>query len=124
MDNNAMNKKIYLLSGLVVILIAMNFYFILKPTLPKDQIFGGGSGAEVMDKSERVIDFFALFVNKVLKAKGDIDFDTRLNLENSVRATGDDDLVEQWQKFTNSGTEDEAQAEVKNLLGLIAEKMK
>jgi len=42
----------------------------------------------------------------------------------NVKATEDQDLVAQWQKFTNSKTEVQAQIEVKNLLGILAERIK
>lgn len=122
MDNSA-NKKTYLLLGLIIaILLAVNSYFILKLNSSPDLAFEKPSAES--SKNEKIISFFGLFVEKVLKSGEEIDFDTRLNLENSVRATGDQDLVAQWQKFTNSKTEESAQIEVKNLLGMIAEKIK
>lgn len=115
-------KKKYVLFGLVILLFFGNFYFFFKANSLSKKVFENQT--EISGHNEKVVSFFSLFIEKVLKSEQEIDFDTRLSLENSVRATGDKDLISQWQKFTNSQTEEEAQIEVKNLLGLIAEKLK
>ena len=122
MDNFVSNKKKYFLLSLIAILLIGNFYFILKSNSLSRQI--SQKQTEASYKNESTIEFLALFVEKVLKSEKEVDFDTRLALENSVRATGDRELIEQWQKFTNSQTEESAQIEVKNLLGMIASKIK
>lgn len=71
-----------------------------------------------------IIAFGEQFVEKVLKAEKEVDFDTRLKLENDVRELEDNDLKAQWDKFTASKTEQEAQQEVKNLLSLLFKKLK
>ena len=59
----------------------------------------------------------------MLKAEKEIDFETRLKLENAVRNIGDDEILIQWQKFIESKTEAEAQTGVKNLLDLLVDKI-
>ncbi len=70
-----------------------------------------------------ILDFNKLFIDNVLKSKGEIDFETRLKLENAVRDLKDKEVLSQWQKFTESNTEEKAQEEVKNLLEMLANKI-
>ncbi len=73
--------------------------------------------------NEGVLNFTGLFIEKVLKAEGEIDFETRLKLESAVRALNDDAVLTAWQRFTNSATEKDAQDAVKNLLGILVSKV-
>ena len=123
MDNNV-NKRKYILIGLVMVLILSNLFFIFRSSSLSTKLAEKEAQTEISNRNEKMIEFMSLFVEKVLKSEKEIDFDTRLSLENSVRATKDQDLINQWQKFTNSKTEEAAQAEVKNLLGLVADKIK
>ncbi len=72
----------------------------------------------------RVVTFLRLFINTVLKAETEVAFQKRLQLEDAVRALGDDEVSAQWNRFVNSQTELEAQTNTKNLLGLLADKIK
>jgi len=74
--------------------------------------------------NEKVLDFTKLFIEKVLKAETEVDFETRLKLENAVRNLNDEEILIQWQKFTESKTEAEAQTEVKNLLEMLINKIR
>ncbi len=71
-----------------------------------------------------VLTFTALFIEKILRAHGEVDFETRLQLENQVRDLKNPEILAQWQKFTGSNTELEAQEEVKNLLELLIKSIK
>lgn len=75
-------------------------------------------------EQEKIVDFGNQFVDQVLKSNKEVDFDTRLKLENNVREVDDADILAQWQKFTESKNEAEAQNEVKNLLALFFVKLK
>ncbi len=83
-----------------------------------EEVFG------VRQINEKILNFTNLFINQVLRAKEEIDFETRLKLENTVRGIGDDEILTQWQKFVESKTENEAQEQVKNLLDLLVKKIK
>lgn len=89
----------------------LNEFQILKSTQAKVEI------------NQKVINFTALFIDKVLKAESEIDFETRLTLENAVRDLKDDEIMAEWQKFTGSQTEAEAQNGVKKLLGILITKI-
>lgn len=71
----------------------------------------------------KVLDFNRLFIEKVLKAKDEIDFETRLKLESTVRNLNDAEIISAWQAFIDSKTEDEAQEKVKNLLYILSSKI-
>jgi hypothetical protein len=73
--------------------------------------------------NSKVLDFASLFIKKVLQADNEVDFETRLSLENAVRDLEDDQIMAEWQNFVSSKTEAEAQASVKTLLGLLISKI-
>jgi hypothetical protein len=73
--------------------------------------------------NEKVIDFGKMFVNKILKAEGEVSFEDRLVLENAVRDINSQLVFDQWQKFVNAGNETVAQIELKNLLELLVNKI-
>ena len=78
------------------------------------------------DKTEtngRVLNFASMFVKKVLQADSEVDFETRLSLENAVRDLKDKEVMEEWQNFTGSKTEMEAQNSVKKLLEILISKI-
>jgi hypothetical protein len=108
----------------VLILLAGNvvlgvLYFNARRELAQAQ--GAAAGRQT---NEKIAGFAGLVVDKVLKAQGEVSFDDRLQLENAVRDTKDADLLAQWKKFTDSQNETAAQTEMKNLLGLLVEKIK
>ena len=71
----------------------------------------------------KILNFTKLFIEEVLRAKTEIDFETRLKLENTVRGIDDEEILKQWNEFLNSKTESEAQDRVKNLLDLLIGKI-
>lgn len=77
------------------------------------------STAHYNDKSLR---FLQMFIKTVLKSNKEVDFETRLKLENTVRELNDPKILAQWQKFVNSQSETEAQGNVKELLDLLVDK--
>jgi len=71
----------------------------------------------------KVVDFASLFIKKVLQADTEVDFETRLTLENAVRDLKDEEIKKEWQNFIASKTESEAQNSVKRLLGILITKI-
>ena len=70
----------------------------------------------------KILAFRNMFTQKVLLADGEVDFDTRLTLENAVRALNDQEIFDQWEKFTNSQTKENATDHAKKLLDLLIQK--
>jgi hypothetical protein len=115
------NQKSILNKIIIVILIAGNVflgfqYFAIKKSVAvvlQNQVF-----------NDKVLVFTKLFIEKVLKTDKEVDFETRLKLENSVRDLNNEEILAKWQKFTESKTEEEAQIEVKDLLQMLVNNIK
>ena len=117
-----MNKqKITLI--IVLILLAGNVFFGVKYFIVQKELGQTQATLETQKTNEKVLEFTELFIEKVLKAETEIDFETRLKLESAVRNLDDEEILVQWQKFVESGTESEAQNEVKNLLEMLIDKI-
>jgi hypothetical protein len=71
----------------------------------------------------KVVNFTSMFIKKVLQAEKEVDFETRLSLENAVRDLKDEQIMSEWQNFIGSKTEAEAQNSVKKLLGILVSKI-
>lgn len=126
--NNPSNRPITLSNLfwliLVLILVAGNIFFIIRHNNLKNELHQTQTAIETQELNEKVLEFTKLFIDKVLKAETEVDFETRLKLENAVRNLGDEEILNQWQKFVESRTEAEAQNEVKNLLEMLVNKIK
>lgn len=118
-----MNKKI-ILTIIIPILLAGNMFFGYKYFAIQKELQQTQASLKIQKTNEKILDFTVLFIDKVLKAETEVDFETRLRLENAVRDLDDEEILAQWQKFVNSQSENEAQQEVKNLLGLLIDKIK
>jgi len=122
--SNGVNKpKIVYLIILVMLLIG-NLFFATRYSAVKKELQEIEKPLEIQKINEKVLNFTKFFIEKVLKAEKEVDFETRLKLENAVRDLGDQEVLTQWQKFVDSKTENEAQQEVKNLLELLINKIK
>lgn len=73
--------------------------------------------------NSKVIDFTSMFIKKVLQADKEVDFETRLALENAIRDLKDEEIKTEWQNFIGSKTEIEAQNSVKKLLEILITKI-
>ena len=118
------NKNKMIIAVAVVLLLAGNIYLLQQNNAARQALRASQEQPSATEVNEKVLNFAKLFVQKVLKAEGEIDFETRLELENAVRGIGDSDILAQWQRFVESKTEQEAQAEVKNLLELLVNKIR
>lgn len=73
--------------------------------------------------NEKALLFAKLFVEKVLQDQNEIDFEDRLQLESAVRDLNDQEIFSQWQKFTKSQSNEEAQQEAGALFTLLLNKI-
>ena len=126
--NNPLNKPIALSNLfwiiLVLILIGGNIFLGSKYFSAQKEFRQAQTALQTQTTNEKVLEFTKLFIKEVLKAETEVNFDTRLKLENAVRNLGDEEILNQWQKFTESKTETGAQEEVKNLLEMLVSKIK
>ena len=111
------------LTIVIIALLAGNIYFGAKYIGTRKELRQEEVLLAVKKQNEKVIQFNQLFIEKVLKAEKEVDFETRLKLENNVRDLNDPDILARWQAFTESKTELEAQTAVKNLLGTLSQKI-
>ena len=119
------DKKFKDLATLFIIglLFLGNFYFIVKD-LWQDNI-----GKKVIIEEEftspnrKILSFLRLFIDKVLKADGEVSFEDRLSLENAVRGIDDQQILSQWQKFVDSKSDKEAQVNLRDLIDLLVRKI-
>lgn len=117
-----MSKK-FLFIFTILVLLALALYFAVQSNsrrIELERLRASVTGEEINVKT---VAFLKDFVNKVLGAQGEIDFDTRLKLENEVRDLKDQTILDQWQKFTASQTEAQAQLEVRKLLEILVDKI-
>ena len=118
------NRKTILVVLLLAVSLSANvFFFVQYFALQKENSLLKKQNAELQVNSE-ILSFTEMFIDKVLRAEGDVDFETRLAMETAVRDLKDQEILGQWQKFTSSKSGEEAQAEVKNLFALLVKKIK
>ena len=116
------NKKTIFLS-IIALLLATNVFFGFQYVNLQKEFKQTQAQLAAQRTNEKVLVFIKLFVGEVLQSDEEVDFETRLLLENSVRAIGDEEILAQWRSFTESTTEVQAQGEVKNLLVLLVRKL-
>lgn len=109
---------------LVLILVLGNIFFGARYFSLQKEFKEIQSNIKTQELNEKVLDFTKLFIEKILEADTEVDFETRLNLENAVRELNDETILTQWQEFVESGTETDAQTQAKNLLKMLVDKIK
>lgn len=75
-----------------------------------------------IEHSHNVLAFQKLFIEKVLKSNGEVDYDTRRELEQAVGKTNDNAVISAWNSFLSAKTENEGQIKVKELLLTLTER--
>ena len=128
MNNNILGKSVPLSNVIFVIVILFlligDIFFIYKCSSLQAEANRNELALQGQETNGKVLEFTKLFVSRVLKSDTEIDFETRLKLENAVRDLDDQEILAQWQKFIDSKTEQEAQVEVKGLLEMLVGKIK
>ena len=121
--SNGVNKPKTILI-IILILLAGNVFLGVKYFSVVKELRQTETLLQTQTTNKKVLEFSKLFIKEVLKAETEVNFDTRLKLETAVRNLGDEEILNQWQKFTESKTEVQAQEEVKNLLEMLMNKIK
>lgn len=116
------NKNVFLVA-IISLLVLGNVFFALNYFPLVKQLKEVKSAEAKITLNTKVISFAEMFIKKVLQADKEVDFETRLSLENSVRGLNDEEIMAEWQKFTNSKTEADAQNSVKKLLEILISKI-
>lgn len=123
-DNKPINPLRIVIVLVILVLLTVIAFLGLKYIKAQGELQADEEILKMRQINEKILDFTKLFISDVLRSKNEINFETRLKIENAVRNIGDEDILTQWQKFVGSKTENEAQEEVKNLLDLLVEKIK
>ncbi len=114
------NRIVVIIIGILLIgNVFFGFYYF---TLSKELKILTSNQSKV-EVNQKVINFASLFIEKVLQADTEVNFETRLSLENAVRELKDEEIIAEWQRFTASKTEAGAQDSVKKLLGILITKI-
>ena len=117
------SKKRVVLIIVIGALVVGNVFFALNYFLLNQELATAYSTRDKAEVNTKVVNFASMFVKKVLQADSEVDFETRLSLENAVRDLKDKEIMEEWQNFTGSKTEAEAQNSVKKLLEILISKI-
>ncbi|MEK9132269.1 MAG: hypothetical protein AAB606_00980 [Patescibacteria group bacterium] len=118
-----MNKPRIILV-IVLILLASDVFLGINYFSAVKELRQAQTALETQKTNDKVLEFTKLFIGKVLKAQTEVDFETRLKLENAVRNLGDKEILNQWSKFIGSKTEIGVQEEIKDLLEMVVNKIK
>ena len=113
-------QEVAIITFILVLLIG-NIFFAGQYLNKAKELKSIKQTAESYKINVKIINFFKLFIEKVLKSENEVDFETRLKLENAVRNTGNKDIVASWQQFIESKTESEAQQNIKGLLEILVD---
>ena len=122
-DSRIIKLDKIIIIAIILILLAGNIYFGSRYFSALKELKELKAAMETYKINEKILTFSSLFITKVLKTENEVDFETRLRLETTVRDLNDEEILTQWKKFTESETEDEAQTEVKNLLEMLVSKI-
>lgn len=117
-------KKKILLVVLFFMLVASNIFFIYKFFYLNQELERLRMTGLQTEINQEVLAFTNMFISEVLRSEKEISFETRLALENKVRDIDDKEIFDQWQVFTESQTEEEAQKEVTKLLEILVNKLR
>ena len=119
-----MNRTPKILILIILILIGTNVYTIYRYY---DVFRSLGLARQLLSTralNSSVLNFTKLLIDKVLGAQKEISFEDRLRLENAVRSLNDPVILEQWNVFVQSKTQDEAQSSLRKLLVALVSKIK
>jgi|SRR3989338_2989379 len=112
-----------LLTIFFIISLSLNVYFAAQFILLKMDLKNTAEQLRVQQSDEKALAFMNLFVNKILLAEGEVNFEDRLKLENAVRELNDAEVFSHWQNFTNGANESAAQYEVGKIFSLLLKKI-
>ena len=109
-----------------LVLVGGNILFALMYFQSAKELQGTKIALSTQRYNAKYLDFLKMFIKLVIKSDKEVDFETRLKLENAVRQLkeeyNDAEILLQWQKFVASTNEAEAQKNVKDLLGMLVDK--
>jgi len=118
-----MENKNRIIVILIGVLIVGNVFFAYNYFATSKELQAIKSAQAKVELNQKVINFASMFIKKVLQADKEVNFETRLSLENAIRNLEDNEIMSEWNNFTASKTEADAQNSVKKLLGILVTKI-
>jgi len=118
-----MQYKRLIIVTLVTLSLAFNVFLAVQYTLLKLELQNITTQLLSRKTDEKALLFTKLFVDKFLIGQGTVDFEDRLKLENAVRDINDPEIFKQWQKFTASSDDRQAQLATGELFNLLLNRM-
>lgn len=118
MDKN----KLFLIgiaSFLAAALLSVSLFFGAKYYFEKEKLYELSAN---INKNNAIKIFNNIFIEKVLKAKGEVSYEDRLELESAAVSAGKE-ILDQWHYLLESQTEQEAQERVIGLLLLFSKEL-
>ena len=112
-----------ILTASVIILLAVCLFLGVEYLFLIQQNKALQASVKTQQLDTKLVAFDKMFIEKVLQSNTEVSFDDRLKLENAVRDLNDPQILAQWEKFSNSANEADAQTQTKNLLDLIVNKI-
>ena len=108
---------------LITVLVASNILLAVQYALSQMELKNVKQQLQIQKTNQKSLFFAKLFVNKFLLGQGTVSFEDRLVLENAVRDINDPTIFKQWQTFTNSQTDYDAQKSAGVMLNLLLDKL-
>jgi hypothetical protein len=108
---------------IIAILILTNIFLYFKLNSASDKLTDVQIELNTIKQNKKVAAFQKLFIDKVLMSNGNVDFNTRVELQNAITDINDPSISKVWDSFLSSKTENDAQLRVKELLSLLASKI-
>src|SRR3989344_3321946 len=115
-----MKKLFFILSALLLFLLIATLWWGWALQAEVERLKARERSIEV---NEKVIEFANAFITIVLRAEGEVEFESRLKLENMVRDIGDREIFDAWSAIPKSTSENDAQKRVLDLLEILVGKI-
>lgn len=113
---------VFLFTGLILLAIAS--YAVYKYMEVARALESANGMLTQRNVNAKMLLFTQLVLDKVLGASKEVSFDDRLQLENAVRDLQDAAVLHQWETFTGSKTQEEAQGNLRALLSILVRKIR
>lgn len=117
--NNQSHKKTLII---IILLIVSNIIWLWVFNVKSNKLQKAEAELATVVQNKKILAFQKMFVEKVLKSNGEVDFNTRVDLQNAVKDINDSEITNIWQGFLSAKTERDGQEKVKSLLSTIASK--
>jgi hypothetical protein len=118
-----MNKTKIVWSVVIIVLLFSTVFLALRCVRVQEELKQARTVLEIQKVNTKALLFTKMLIEEVLKSETEVNFETRLQLENSVRRLGDENILRQWNIFVNSDDSVVAQREMKNLLSDLINKI-